>query len=165
MIWLDMDGPLADFDAHYQKLIGEKPTRYPLPDNLDWAKVANFPDFFLTIPVAEGARELFDCVRKINGGWTGVLTGIPSSIAASDNQKRTWADREFKPSKIVCCSAKLKWQWCVPGDVLVDDYIKYRVDWETAGGVFVHHTSAADSIRQLGELVRCGRIKDLSLPS
>jgi hypothetical protein len=39
-----------------------------------------------------------------------------------------------------------------PGDILVDDYLKYRHLWEEAGGVFVHHTSARHTIRQLAEL-------------
>jgi hypothetical protein len=38
------------------------------------------------------------------------------------------------------------------GDVLVDDYLRYRDLWEKAGGIFVHHVSAAESIRQLAAL-------------
>jgi hypothetical protein len=39
-----------------------------------------------------------------------------------------------------------------PGDVLVDDREKHRDLWDNAGGVFIHHTSAEDSILQLAEI-------------
>jgi len=38
------------------------------------------------------------------------------------------------------------------GDVLVDDRDRHRHLWESAGGVFVHHKNAGDSIRQLAEI-------------
>jgi hypothetical protein len=39
-----------------------------------------------------------------------------------------------------------------PGDVLVDDYLRYRELWENAGGIFIHHVSAKESIRQLAAM-------------
>jgi hypothetical protein len=39
-----------------------------------------------------------------------------------------------------------------PGDVLVDDRENHRHLWESAGGIFVHHKSAEDSLRQLAEI-------------
>ena len=39
-----------------------------------------------------------------------------------------------------------------PGDVLVDDYLKYRDLWIEAGGIFVHHRSAAETLQDLAEL-------------
>jgi hypothetical protein len=157
MIWLDMDGPLADFDGHYFAHFGVHPTRWPEPETVDWKLVQSVPDFYLTIPLAEGARDLFRYVVEHDPDHA-ILTGIPKSITASDNHKTRWAAREFPGERVQCCSARDKWQFGEPGDVLVDDYTKYRVDWERMGGIFVHHTSAADSIRRLGELLSCGAI-------
>jgi hypothetical protein len=39
-----------------------------------------------------------------------------------------------------------------PGDVLVDDLLKYRHLWEEAGGVFVHHRTARDTLGKLSAL-------------
>jgi hypothetical protein len=36
--------------------------------------------------------------------------------------------------------------------VLVDDRDRHRALWENAGGIFVHHKNAEDSIRQLAEV-------------
>ena len=38
------------------------------------------------------------------------------------------------------------------GDVLVDDRDNHRKLWEDAGGIFIHHKNARDSIRQLAEI-------------
>lgn len=114
-------------------------------------------EFYLKIPALPDAHALFRYVDELGFG-TGILTGIPSSIDAADNHKRTWGSREFPDTTIVCCPARDKWKHCKPGDVLVDDYLKYRVAWEDAGGVFVHHKSAAESIAEIGELVSWGVI-------
>jgi hypothetical protein len=39
-----------------------------------------------------------------------------------------------------------------PGDVLIDDYIAYQDLWEDAGGVFILHTSARDSLDRLAAM-------------
>jgi hypothetical protein len=39
-----------------------------------------------------------------------------------------------------------------PGDVLVDDLSRYRALWEEAGGVFVHHRNAKDTLDELEAL-------------
>jgi hypothetical protein len=39
-----------------------------------------------------------------------------------------------------------------PGDILIDDFDKYRDLWIKAGGIFIHHTSAVASIHALREL-------------
>jgi hypothetical protein len=47
------------------------------------------------------------------------------------------------------CRALYKCDYCVPGDILIDDRPQYRDRWEKAGGAFIHHTSAKESISEL----------------
>jgi hypothetical protein len=148
MIWLDLDGVMADFDGHYEKLFGVRPTR----NKVDWKLVNSVPDFFRTIPLMPGARELFATAAALGHGF-GMLTGCPPEIDASDNQKRDWVKANFPIQmlgrRIVCCRSRDKCLHGNPGDVLVDDYTKYRHLWEDMGGIFIHHTSAAESIAAL----------------
>jgi hypothetical protein len=37
-------------------------------------------------------------------------------------------------------------------DVLVDDRADHRGKWEAAGGIFVHHKGAGESLEQLAEI-------------
>lgn len=150
MIYVDSDGVLADFDAHYEKLFGERPTRWPAKNTTNWRLVNSVPDFFRTIPRTRDFTELVEGLRP--RPWT-TLTGCPKEINASDNQKREWFAREISPEHpVICCRARDKCLHCTPGDVLIDDYLKYANLWIAAGGTFIHHTSAADSLRQLREL-------------
>jgi hypothetical protein len=38
-----------------------------------------------------------------------------------------------------------------PGDVLVDDYLKYRQLWEEAGGIFIHYSDTDNAIAEIGK--------------
>ena len=151
MIWLDMDGVLADFDGHYHKTFGYRPTRFPEPDNVEWKRIQG-TTFYLDLPVMPGAYDLFRFADEAGLG-VAILTGVPASIDAACNHKRDWAAQHFPDVQVVCCQSRDKWKHGKPDDFLIDDYLKYRVDWERMGGVFIHHTSAAKSIR---ELERCG---------
>ena len=39
-----------------------------------------------------------------------------------------------------------------PGDVLVDDRENHRHLWDSAGGIFIHHKNAEDSVRRLAAI-------------
>ena len=154
MIWLDMDGVFADFDGHYEHHFGYRPTRWPLPDTVNWKLVNSVPDFYLTIPLMPGAHDLFRYVDEVGEGCA-FLTGIPSSINASKNHKVTWGNANFPETQVFCCAAKDKWQFGEPGDTLIDDYLRYRDAWVDMGGVFVHHIDAPSTIAKLRELGKC----------
>jgi hypothetical protein len=38
------------------------------------------------------------------------------------------------------------------GDILIDDFLKYRHLWEEAGGIFIRHISAKGSLEKLAFL-------------
>ena len=40
-----------------------------------------------------------------------------------------------------------------PGDILIDDWEKHKDAWVNAGGIWITHTSAKDTIEQLHNLV------------
>lgn len=146
---VDMDGVVADFDGHYTKLFGYRPTRWPDPDTVDWAKIANVPNFFATIPMMQGAQELLQAVHSTGRPWR-MLTGVPKSIDLVANDKVDWIRaRVVPPPPVMCCRSRDKYLHCQRGDILIDDYLKYRHLWENAGGVFIHHTSAESSIKKL----------------
>ncbi len=47
-IFVDMDGVLADFDAHYEAVLGVRPDK--ITDNVDWSAVRAVKDFYLNHP-------------------------------------------------------------------------------------------------------------------
>ncbi len=147
-LFLDLDGVLADFDSGYEKLAGRRPDRDA--DNADWRLIASRPDFYLNLPPTPDFVELWTYVAPRRPT---ILTGIPSSIAQAAEQKRAWVARFCGPSvSVITTESKNKYRHASPGDILVDDWEKHRRAWLDAGGVWVTHRSAAETITSLQRL-------------
>jgi hypothetical protein len=98
-----------------------------------------------TLPLLPDARKLFEVVKHLNPV---ILTGCPLGGWA-EGQKHRWAATHFPGTRMIVCMAREKSMHMKPGDVLVDDYVKYKDLWEDAGGIFIHHTSADKTIAEL----------------
>ena len=152
-LFIDMDGVLADFDAHYEATFGVKLERRTVEngyaDRVNWKMLALKRDFFLDIPPMPDMRELWEGVRHLNPT---VLTAIPrsDSVPEAEANKLAWVAKHLGADVPVICRLSCeKYLQCRHGDVLIDDYEKYRHRWERMGGVFIVHTSASESLRQL----------------
>jgi hypothetical protein len=146
-VYLDCDGVLADFDKGAAAIFGMSPRDFEKRRGLGafWKALATAPDFFAELEPMPDAHELFEAVRHLDPI---ILTGLPQGRWA-EPQKRRWAERHFPGVEVITTRAALKREYCHPGDALVDDRDKYRALWEQAGGVFIHHTGAVDSIAAL----------------
>ena len=92
--------------------------------------------------------ELFAAVKHLKPI---ILTGLPLGNWAA-GQKTRWAAQHFPGVPIITTMARDKRNHAKAGDVLVDDQLRHAHLWEEMGGTFVHHTSAAATIRQLAAL-------------
>lgn len=148
-LFLDCDGVLADFDQAAEIVFGFPPRQ--AEDRLGtqefWRLLLETPKFYETLPVMQDAMELVDAVRHLNPI---ILTGCPLGIWAQE-QKINWRNKNFPGIPMITTLSKDKKTHAKPGDVLVDDFLKYRHLWVDHGGIFIHHTSAATSIEALKE--------------
>jgi hypothetical protein len=149
-IYLDCDGVLADFDRGAEAIFGMPPHAFEQHRGAGefWRRLAKAPDFFGSLELMPDAMELYEAVRHKNPI---ILTGMPRGNWA-EPQKRRWAERHFPGVPVITTMAALKHEHRHPGDVLVDDRAKHRHLWENEGGVFVHHKSARQSIKELKAL-------------
>ena len=124
-LYLDCDGVLADFDKGATAVLGLPPRAFEKRHGLGkfWQKLATAPDFYFSLPLMDGAMELFEAVRHLDPV---ILTGLP---------RGNWAANKRNHAK--------------QGDVLVDDQDRHRHLWEEVGGVFIHHKNARQSIAEL----------------
>jgi hypothetical protein len=146
-LWLDMDGVLADFDRHYESEFGLS-TGKGL-DLVDWDLVRGRKHFYRDIPPMPDMMELWSAVAHLNPV---ILTGIPYSVEEAEANKREWADLHFPGVHVTCCLSREKYKHALMGDCLVDDRPRYQGLWEQAGGVWITHISAADTIKRLKDL-------------
>ena len=149
-IYLDCDGVLADFDARFRELHGVEPHDFEAQNGSRrfWALIADpllSGNFFEDLPLMEGAEFLHDFCdpyRPI------ILTGVPRGGWA-EMQKIRWARKHFPNTPMIVCAARDKRKYCRSGDILIDDRTKHAQKWQDAGGVFVHHKNADESIQVL----------------
>ncbi len=146
-LYLDCDGVLADFEKGATAVLGMKPKAFEHrrgPGRF-WARLASTPDFYFSLPLMPDAMQLFGAVKHLDPI---ILTGLPRGNWAAD-QKMRWAEKHFPGVRMITCMARDKRNHAREGDVLVDDNDKFRHLWEAAGGIFVHHKNAAESIEEL----------------
>lgn len=148
-LFVDMDGVLADFDAHHEATFGFRACK--LADNVDWNAVRAVPGFYLNIPPMVDLQALWTRIAPLRPI---VLTGVPYSVVEAPDNKRAWVRKHLgEHVDVITCRSAEKYRHARPGDILIDDWEKYRQNWDSVGGIWITHTSAADTIRQLDALL------------
>lgn len=149
-LYLDCDGVLADFDHGATELLGMPPRVFEKRRGLPafWREIARHPDFYGTLPLMDDAMVLFEAVRHLDPI---ILTGLPRGQWAAP-QKVRWAAEHFPGTRILTVLAVDKRNHCQSGDILVDDQLKHAHLWQGAGGTFVHHRSAEQTLFELSAL-------------
>lgn len=109
-----------------------------------WQTLREHGSFYVDLPLLPGALELYQALRHMEPV---ILTGSPAEWA--DEQKRVWGAKHFPETRMIVCKSRDKALHMKPGDVLIDDYLKYRHLWEQAGGVFIHYQNAEQALREL----------------
>lgn len=146
-LFLDMDGVLADFDTGYYRLFGELPDRSKGDRPEMWKAIEAHGSFYRDLEMMPDAYELLAYTRP----WRPiVLTGMPDSVPDAMAQKMAWVREHIGDDVLVIgTKSRDKSLWARPGDVLVDDWEKYRDRWEQVGGVWITHRTAERSIEAL----------------
>ncbi|MBB3265233.1 hypothetical protein FHW79_002853 [Azospirillum sp. OGB3] len=146
-LFLDLDGVLADFDRGVKAVTGKRPEEIPM--KVMWRELSRHPDFFGTLDFMHDAQDLW---RFCEPYGPTILTGLPLGSWAPE-QKRRWVAHMLGPHvRVITCMARDKHRHGGPGTVLVDDREKARDPWTQAGGDFILHTSAKESIAALKRL-------------
>lgn len=149
-IFCDMDGVLADMHGHYLATFGEPFTLGSAPEG--WAcKVASIKTWWADIPPMPDAMELWEHIAPHNPI---IITGTPrTGYLQAVAHKRAWASKYIGDDvPVICCPSAAKSDYAKFGDVIIDDWVKYRHLWEAKGGRWILHTSAQQSIRELEEM-------------
>lgn len=149
-LYCDMDGVLADFDRGYFETFGIQTSKET--DNVDWALVRNHKDFFRNLPPMPGFYKLWSFIKRYDPI---ILTGIPSSVSESLDNKKAWIYHwlEDETIKVIGCRSKEKYLHAKPGDILIDDWTKYKHKWINVGGIWITHISADNTISILQNII------------
>ncbi len=147
-LFVDMDGVLADFDRHHETVFGWRPSK--AEDNVDWDAVRAVNGFFADIPPMADLPRLWARIERYRPI---VLTGVPPLVEEAADNKRAWVTKNLGAHvEVRCCQSREKWQHANPGDILIDDWIKYKQLWLAAGGRWITHRSAEETIADLNAM-------------
>jgi hypothetical protein len=136
-LYLDADGVLCDFDLYAGSVLGIPPPEFERlhGEHMMWRMLHGVPDLYRALPPMKEGLALYEATSR----WTPtILTGIPRSYPDAEEQKLGWRDEWLPGVRMICCPSRNKKDYAQPGDVLVDDRLKYAHLWTAAGGVFVH---------------------------
>ena len=150
LIFLDLDGVLADFGNHAQSENKIKPDGKIDWDALDYT-------WWVTMPAYKGAREFYDETLKL--GVVRFLTG-PVLNESCYAGKAHWV-QDFVPERgkdiledLIICGSENKFLVAAQGRILVDDRASNIKEWIEAGGIGILHTGDfKDTMKKLREAV------------
>ena len=151
IIYLDMDGVLADFDKRYRELFGEPPAK---TSKKLWQK--NWENFisgehFKTLDWHSNGEKLYRGVSKYaseNNIKIEILTSASSEFMI-DNiayQKRRWLlDRNIKHRYAhVVPGKRFKKEFADPTKLIIDDTESVILQFRGNGGHAIHHLGSAE---------------------
>lgn len=156
-VYLDLDGVMADFDAHFPATFGLD--HRSMADDDMWAQINAHPSYFRDMPVCEGAKEFFFRIEWLNPI---ILTACPrSNYAHVARQKREWVREHLSAS---CHILPVMGGRNKPlfmhsrGDILIDDFEKNTTAWALEGGFAILHRDFETTRDELErEIVRSNR--------
>lgn len=134
-IFLDIDGVVADFDAHATAHGKYDDKGQPKWDTLDLA-------WWKSMPAFNGARAFYDALAK-QAPVKFLTAPVPSTDCFTG--KAEWV-QGFLPERgkfalldLIICHSKAKQFLAAPRNILIDDRQKNIDEWQAAGGIGILH--------------------------
>lgn len=159
-VFLDLDGVIVDFDRGIQELVGRPPDGgpggEPVPLREMWQAAARAEGFYRNLHWMPDGPVLWEFVRPLGPI---ILSGLPRGNWAAP-QKQEWCRRELgKDVPVELCMSRekpLRARELTPEPLvplLIDDRESLAAPFRHAGGVFVLHRTAHQTIARLRELL------------
>lgn len=153
-LFIDVDGVVANLDDRFREISGYWPKEYEekFGNGTFWDVVNSVDEFFYNLDPIHDAHELYESVKHLNpifltGGHDG------ETFHHTKEQKERWIEKHFPGAKVIVTTSKKKREHMKPGDIIIDDWEKYRHLWEEAGGHWILHKSAKQSLDELQTLL------------
>lgn len=153
IVYLDMDGVLADFFSEYAKLAGVESGNYrDIPDaskdtTLD--KIVG-TDFFARLPKFKSANDLIKLVIGVFGKYSICSSPLRGDFNNSEYQKKMWIRKNLSlaPDEVIITPKKEKYAVQDDGtpNILIDDRGINISKWRAAGGIGIKYQADEDSL-------------------
>ena len=151
-IYCDLDMVLVNFMKGADAAVGgsfvqsDKDTR--------WNAINQTKGFWANLEWMPGAKRLYQFIAKYDPH---VLSAYTARDPSSKNGKMIWLKKnaKFKKSNIHLVLRSHKQTFAKTGgesNILIDDYEKNIREWESNGGIGIHHTNVGKTLSELKRL-------------
>ena len=156
VIYLDMDGVIADFFGGVEQMYGVKHwkelTSVKTGGELKQEVIDRITgsDFFSTLPKFPSADGLIQLIKSATDGHFSILTSpLIGDHENSAAQKKVWISKNIeRPDEVIVSGRKEKWAKQKDGtpNILIDDRPVNIERWESKGGFGILYQANKDSI-------------------
>ena len=151
-IYCDMDQVLVDFIGGAEDVIDMPFAQADKNDR--WEAIKNTKDFWVNLKWMPGAKRLYSFISKYDHH---ILSAASSRDVNVRLGKLKWLSKntKIKRSNINIVKRIDKQKFAMTDgepNVLIDDYKKNIVEWESNGGIGVHHTEVGKTVAELKRL-------------
>ena len=147
-IYCDMDMVICDFIGGYEKLTGKDFAKTDKEER--WEAIKAKKDFWATLDWMPGSQRMWNLINKYNAN---ILSAYSNRDGNSRPGKQKWLSKNAKPTgRIHLVMRTDKQKYATTGgkpNILIDDYLKNIKEWESAGGIGIHHKSPTTTISRL----------------
>ena len=156
IVYVDMDGVLANFFAEYANLAGVKSGNYkdipPAKTDPTLNKMIG-TDFFNRLPKFPTTDKLIQMVTKQFGSYKILSSPLRGDHENSKQQKIKWIKRELaiQPKEIIVVGRKDSYAVQADGtpNILIDDRGKNITDWIARGGYGIKYQADEDPLSKV----------------
>ena len=156
IVYLDMDGVLADFFASWAQLAGIKSGNYKDIPPADIDPTLNKmigTDFFARLPKFSTADKLIQLVINRFGSYSICSSPLRNDHENSKKHKIDWIGRKLKikPVETIIVANKVSYAKQPDGtpNILIDDRGKNIEGWNNAGGYGIKYQADEDSLEKV----------------
>ena len=153
-IFCDLDGVLVDYDKGFKELEHLSPEKFieKYGKNAFWKALSKHPRFFRDLEWMPDGKELWNYIKQYNP----IILTAPvrkSTMPKCEEDKIFWVRKHLGTDVEVIVDGN-KSKYASGGDILIDDRQKNIIQWKTADGVGILHTSAVATIQKLQQLLQ-----------
>ena len=156
-IYCDMDQVLVNLLKGAEKVLGYPLDQYKTPEQKQdrWKRINAVKGFWENLEWMPNAKKLYQSITRYDAK---VLSAYTNKDPNSKIGKMKWLSKNtnFKRKDIHLVLRSQKQNYAVSDgnpNVLIDDHPKNIKEWESKGGIGIHHTSVS---KTMGELKRLG---------
>ena len=152
ILYVDMDGVLADFYGPFNRMAGVSSWKDASKDTVSQVlkDITKQKDFWLNLDVLSDVPKLMAVIRSLFGGEYKILSKALAGDRRVVVEKKQWVQKNLQPQPnetIIMPATGDKGKYAKQQDgtpnILIDDFGYNIKKWQSAGGIGVQHTNGA----------------------